>query len=83
MKNLTKKPLLHFILLGTLIFAGYAWFNRSITGKNELIISLAHQKNLARTFSRTWQRLPHDSRFKYPEASLAKRISWAALPKIF
>lgn len=58
MTRLIKEPLLHFLLLGALIFAGNAWLNRDAASKDELIVSLAQQENLARTFSRTWQRLP-------------------------
>jgi len=58
MTRLIKEPLLHFLLLGALVFAGNAWMNRDAASKDELIVSLAQQENLARTFSRTWQRLP-------------------------
>lgn len=58
MTRLIKEPLLHFLLLGALIFVGNAWLNRDAASKDKLIVSLAQQENLARTFSRTWQRLP-------------------------
>jgi hypothetical protein len=59
MKYWLKEPLFHFLLLGAGIFVLYGW----IAGvdqfrSNEIKVTSAKQKNLALTFSRTWQRPP-------------------------
>lgn len=59
MSRLLKEPLLHFLLLGGLIFLAYG----KITGPQQdrddvIVVSLAQQRNLANTFERTWQRPP-------------------------
>jgi hypothetical protein len=56
-----KEPLLHFLLLGGLIFVFYNWTNEGVSDDDEILITLAHQQNLANTFARTWQRPPTDA----------------------
>lgn len=59
MKKILKEPLLHFVVLGGLIFAAYAWTNGFRPSEpNRIVVSLRQQENLARTFERTWQRPP-------------------------
>ena len=59
MSNWLKEPLLHFLVLGALIFAGYDWFGAARgTDSGDIVVSLRQQKNLAGTFERTWQRPP-------------------------
>ena len=58
MTKLSKEPLVHFVFLGILIFAINAWLDRDTTREDELVVSLAQQENLARTFARTWRRAP-------------------------
>jgi hypothetical protein len=59
MKKILKEPLLHFVLLGGLIFAAYAWVNGfQVNDPDRIVVSLRQQENLARTFERTWQRPP-------------------------
>jgi hypothetical protein len=54
-----KEPLLHFLLLGALIFAVNNWVNGGREDdRNSIIVSLSQQENLASTFTRTWQRPP-------------------------
>lgn len=54
-----KEPLLHFLLLGALIFAANAWMNgNTADDRNSIVVSLSQQENLASTFARTWQRPP-------------------------
>jgi len=52
-----KEPLLHFLVLGCLIFAGNSWLNGG-SNKDSIVVSLGQQENLAKTFERTWQRPP-------------------------
>jgi hypothetical protein len=56
---LLKEPLLHFLLLGVLIFVANDRINGNAqTDKAEIVVSLARQENLAKNFARTWQREP-------------------------
>ncbi len=59
-----KEPLIHFLLLGGLIFLFY----NSVAGKgsavDEIFISRGQQENLLNTFTRTWQRPPTPQEFQ-------------------
>lgn len=57
-----KEPLLHFLILGLVIFAGNYWINGA-GNDDTIVVSLSQQENLARTFERTWQRPPTESEF--------------------
>jgi hypothetical protein len=63
MSKWLKEPLLHFMLLGALIFVVYDMVSgqRSV---DEIFISVGQQDNLINTFSRTWQRPPTPEEFK-------------------
>jgi len=57
-----KEPLLHFLLLGALIFAVFAWTNEDDgSAAGAITVTLRQQENLEKTFERTWQRLPTPS----------------------
>lgn len=58
MKKLFREPLLHFLVLGGLIFALYSAMAQKGAGENEIFITRGQQENLLNTFSRTWQRMP-------------------------
>ena len=54
-----REPLLHFVILGALIFGAYGWIKGPAgQDRNEIVVTLRQQENLAMTFSRTWQRPP-------------------------
>jgi hypothetical protein len=60
LKALLREPLLHFLLLGALLFAVDAW-RRPAEGTNaggEIVVSEARVRTLAQNFARTWQRPP-------------------------
>lgn len=60
MKALLREPLLHFLLLGALLFAVDAWrqpAERAGTG-GEIVVTEARIRTLAQNFARTWQRPP-------------------------
>ena len=61
MKRLLKEPLLHFLLLGALLFGAYAWLNRgagdSRTGR-QVRVSEGDVRWLVETWTRQWQRPP-------------------------
>src|SRR4051812_42852496 len=57
--KLLREPLLHFLVLGALIFAGYKFLNRHRTDKpGEIVITQGTVENLVTGFTRTWQRPP-------------------------
>lgn len=53
-----KEPLIHFLVLGGLIFFLYDVVSDGGPAENEIFVSKGQQQNLLNTFSRTWQRLP-------------------------
>ena len=59
MKRILREPLLHFILLGTVIFAAYGFVSKR--GSNEpgkIVISEGQIAAMAEGFARTWRRPP-------------------------
>jgi len=58
MKKLLKEPLLHFLLLGALIFAVYGWIKRDQRSVDEIVVTRGQQEHLVNMFLRTWQRAP-------------------------
>jgi len=59
-----KEPLLHFLLLGALIFVVYGLLPEKGRSHDEIFISGGQQENLINTFARTWQRPPTAEEFK-------------------
>ena len=60
MRKLLREPLLHFLLLGALLFGVYGWLNREgcrIRG-NEIVVSRGQMRSLQAQFERVWQRAP-------------------------
>lgn len=58
MKKILKEPLVHFLVLGALIFLAWDWLNRDEIGAGEIFVSVTQQQHLANVFERTWQRPP-------------------------
>lgn len=60
MHRLFREPLVHFLLLGALIFAGYRFMVADGGGwpAGDIIVTEGRIRNLAETFTRTWQRPP-------------------------
>ena len=59
LKSIIKEPLLHFLLLALLIFAGYALFSPDASKKTDSIIVTAPKiEQMATVFAKTWQRPP-------------------------
>jgi hypothetical protein len=58
MNKFLKEPLVHFLVLGALIFAVYGWLNRDRQSEDEIFVSRGQQEHLVNMFSRTWQRPP-------------------------
>ncbi|HVY08355.1 MAG TPA: peptidylprolyl isomerase [Burkholderiales bacterium] len=59
MRRLLREPLLHFLVLGALLFAFYGWLHRGLPGgADEIVVTRAQVQNLEAQFARTWQRAP-------------------------
>ena len=60
LKGLLREPLLHFLLLGALLFALDAWLRQPAGSDTdtEIVVGAARINILAQNFKRTWQRLP-------------------------
>jgi hypothetical protein len=59
MKKLLHEPLVHFLLLGLLVFTGFKLFSRTETSEpGTIIVTQAQVNSLVTGFTRTWQRPP-------------------------
>jgi hypothetical protein len=58
MRSLAREPLVHFLLLGALLFALDAWLRPTTSATGEIVVSEARVRSLAQNFSRAWQRPP-------------------------
>jgi hypothetical protein len=59
MKALLREPLLHFLVLGAVLFLAYGALSRNAAGSGgEIVVSAAQIENLSTQFERTWQRPP-------------------------
>ena len=55
--SILKEPFLHFLVLGVLIFAAYAWLGEG-DDAGQIVVTRGQQQNLVATFEQTWQRPP-------------------------
>lgn len=60
LKDLFREPLVHFLLLGAVVFALDAWLRQPSApeANTEIMVSAARINILAQNFKRTWQRPP-------------------------
>lgn len=59
MHRVLREPLLHFLLLGAVLFGVYGWVNRGgFAAPNEIVVSRGQVQSLAVQFERVWQRAP-------------------------
>jgi hypothetical protein len=59
MKKLLHEPLVHFLLLGLLVFAGFRLTSRSEASEpGKIVVSQAQIESLVTGYTRTWQRPP-------------------------
>lgn len=63
MRRWLSEPLVHFLLLGALVFAWYAWVAADRPGEDEIFVSRGQQEHLVTAFARTWQRPPTQQEF--------------------
>jgi len=64
MSRWIKEPLIHFLLLGAIIFLVYDQVAGKGSAPDEIFISRGQQENLLNTFGRTWQRPPTPEEFQ-------------------
>jgi hypothetical protein len=57
--QLLREPLVHFLLLGAMLFGAFALLgNRGSTRTGQIVVTPGHLEHLAVSFTRTWQRPP-------------------------
>ena len=61
MHRLLKEPLVHFFLLGALLFAGYEFMYRGEPEAERIVVTQGRIESLRGTFNRVWQRPPTQS----------------------
>lgn len=72
MRKLLKEPILHFLLIGTLLYFAYTSIASRVAEKEkEIVVSAAQIELLAENFSKTWFRAPTQSEL---EAQIQNRI---------
>jgi hypothetical protein len=64
MKNLVREPLVHFLLLGALIFGAFKIISRETIEPGMILITQGRIESLEIAFSRTWRRPPTASEFE-------------------
>jgi len=63
-RKLLREPLVHFLVLGGLLFAWYEWRGGSGPGSTHITITPGLVEHLASGFARTWQRQPTHAELK-------------------
>lgn len=61
MRKVLSEPLVHFLLLGALLFAGYEWMNRGQPEPGRIVVAQGQIDSLKASFTRVWQRPPTPS----------------------
>lgn len=83
-RAILREPLLHFLVLGGLLFLWYQWSGgRSGPGSNRIVLTGGRVASLAAGFEKTWQRPPTDAELKglvddYVREEIAAREAAAA-----
>ena len=61
-RRLLREPLLHFLLLGAVLFAVHGILSRSGASEpGRIVVTQGQIESMARLFARTWQRTPSDA----------------------
>jgi peptidyl-prolyl cis-trans isomerase C len=66
LRRVFHEPLLHFLLIGAVLFVGYTWLERSRGGEaspNEIRLSLDDLGQLEMVFESKWYRTPTPEEF--------------------
>ena len=83
-RTILREPLLHFLVLGGLLFLWYQWSGGgSGPGSNRIVLTGGRVASLAAGFEKTWQRPPTDAELKglvddYVREEIATREAAAA-----
>ena len=64
LKRLLREPLVHFLLLGGLLFLYFEWRGSGGPTSSRIVITPGLVEHLASGFGRTWQRPPTDAELK-------------------
>ena len=64
MKSILREPLVHFLLLGGLLFLFFEWRGSGGPTSSRIVITPGLVEHLASGFARTWQRPPTDAELK-------------------
>jgi PPIC-type PPIASE domain len=65
MRRLLREPLLHFFLIGALLFGAYGWLHRgSLSSANEILVTRGQVQSLQLQFERVWQRPATDQELR-------------------
>ncbi|WP_164820745.1 peptidyl-prolyl cis-trans isomerase [Sinorhizobium meliloti] len=56
--TLLREPLLHFLVIGAVLFGAYQWATRDEAAPDEIVVSAGRIASLEANFSQTWQRSP-------------------------
>ena len=62
--TMLKEPLLHFLVLGMLIFVAHALVGDHGPENDEIVLSNAKQQRLVASFAATWNRAPREPEFE-------------------
>ena len=64
-KKSLREPLVHFLILGTLLFVVYRWTGASTTaGSNQIVVTRGQVEDMAVGFARSWQRPASEAELK-------------------
>jgi hypothetical protein len=61
-RRLLREPLVHFLILGAMLFLGYQW--KGSAGSHRIVVTSGEVEHLASGFVRTWQRPPSEAELK-------------------
>ena len=62
MKRLLREPLLHFLLLGALLFAAHGMLSQENSGEpGRIVVTQGQIESMRLLYARTWQRAPTDA----------------------
>jgi len=66
LKRIVREPLVHFLVLGALLFGWWAWWGAGggASGSNRIVITPGVVDYLAAGFNRTWRRAPNEAELK-------------------